>query len=179
MSEMKETLIKTEINLLEGETPAHPCHSVSDKRSPRMSPECDWRVCCWLGTRRTDRGRAQLTMNSSCPSLCCQSLWGCCKSHGIRVWGSSYESQSTDRTCIYMCYRNQLIFWENWILWYLSVPWGSDSPWFCTLANIIWMSYCSFGITRLLLNAIDSDTWKQQEKHKDPHFQVRALLELH
>ena len=34
---MKETLIKTEIRLPEGETPAHSCHSVSDKRSPRMS----------------------------------------------------------------------------------------------------------------------------------------------
>lgn len=37
MSEMKETLIKTEIRLPERETPANSCHSILNEWSPTMS----------------------------------------------------------------------------------------------------------------------------------------------
>lgn len=40
MSKMKETLIKTEIKLPEGETSAHSCHSTSDNQTlPQDVPQ--------------------------------------------------------------------------------------------------------------------------------------------
>lgn len=47
MSEMKGALIKTEIRLPEGESPAHGCHSVSDECFPRVKPIFRSCLCSW------------------------------------------------------------------------------------------------------------------------------------
>lgn len=60
MSEMKETLIKTEIRLPAGETPAHSCHSSADKRSPRMSHRV-WPESSWLTEHLQDWPRQSTT----------------------------------------------------------------------------------------------------------------------
>lgn len=164
---MKETLIKTEIRLLEGETLAHSCHSISDKRSPRMSHRV-WLESSLLAGHLQDWPRQSTADHEQqlpqlvlpifrrmlqVPWYLCSWKLACVPKHSL---------------CLSIHVFQELV---NILLKKLDLaaPFCKVRVWFslilhsgqCHLDIVLF-----FGNSKLLINAINSDRWKQQENIK-------------